>query len=283
MRRLPVQLVLTASALLACSHSATDPVQGPDPSRPPTGVLAVAPVVPAPGAGTPPSAVGVTAAAPSANSAPVPVPDQGMADFDPENDYVVAPPAPLPDCDARLTTAGVQFEPSAFPLKQKRGDTFTCGAEQVVLYKQGPQQIRFSPHPQLTCRMAIGLARFEAIAQELAQQYLGSRIRKITQIGTYNCRKMARFQDMVSEHSYGNAIDLQSFQLENWKTISVLKDFGPLDQAPVTPEALFLHALANRLFDDGAFSVVLTPYFDANHKDHFHLDQARYRLDGSRR
>jgi hypothetical protein len=27
---------------------------------------------------------------------------------------------------------------------------------------------------------------------------------------------------------------------------------------------------------------VITPFFDALHRDHFHLDQARYRIDGSR-
>jgi hypothetical protein len=30
------------------------------------------------------------------------------------------------------------------------------------------------------------------------------------------------------------------------------------------------------------FSVVLTPYWDALHRDHFHLDLARYRVDGTR-
>ena len=40
--------------------------------------------------------------------------------------------------------------------------------------------------------------------------------------------------------------------------------------------------MANRLYDEGAFSVVITPFFDSLHRDHFHLDQARYRVDGSR-
>jgi hypothetical protein len=45
---------------------------------------------------------------------------------------------------------------------------------------------------------------------------------------------------------------------------------------------LFLRSLARRLYDEDVFSVVLTPFFDALHRDHFHLDLARYRLDGTR-
>jgi hypothetical protein len=47
-------------------------------------------------------------------------------------------------------------------------------------------------------------------------------------------------------------------------------------------EGRFLRSVATRLYDEGVFSVVITPFFDALHRDHFHLDQARYRNDGSR-
>jgi hypothetical protein len=201
--------------------------------------------------------------------------------LDPDNDGVVAPPEPLVDCGARLTSLGVEFEVVEFPLNQRRGDVFTCGAEQAVLYRKGPEALRFNARPQLTCRMALALSRFEHIAQQLAVQHLGSKIRKVTQVGTYSCRKMARFTGMVSEHSYGNAIDIQAFQLENWRTISVEQHFGALDEPASKPEALFLRELATRLYEENVFSVVLTPFFDALHRDHFHLDLARYRVDGT--
>jgi hypothetical protein len=104
---------------------------------------------------------------------------------------------------------------------------------------------------------------------------------RIEQGGTYNCRKMARF-DLVSEHSYANAIDIRSFRLADGRTVSVERHFGRPGKAPRTKEARFLHALAHRLYDDGVFSVVLTEYFDRLHRDHFHLDLARYRIDGTR-
>lgn len=166
-------------------------------------------------------------------------------------------------------------------MKQKRGQLFTCGAEQVVTYLRGPAGIRYNGAPTLTCRMALALARFEQLAQEEAAKELGSTIVRFTHVGTYSCRKMARF-DWVSEHSYANAIDLQALTLASGKRLTVEKSFGALDTGPKTPEARFLRKLANRAFDEELFSVVLTPYWDKLHRDHLHLDLARYRVDGSR-
>lgn len=129
--------------------------------------------------------------------------------------------------------------------------------------------------------MALALGRLETVLGEVSERELGSRVVKIEQGGTYNCRKMARF-DMVSEHSYANAIDLRSFRLADGRTVSVEKHFGRPGSEPRTNEGRFLHALAHRLYDDGIFSVVLTEYFDRLHRDHFHLDLARYRIDGTR-
>ena len=206
----------------------------------------------------------------------------GHADLDPDNDGVVAPPEPLADCIVRLEEAKVEFRSVEFPLRQKLGNVFTCGTEQAVLYQRGPEGFRFNTRPQVTCRLALALARFESIAQEEAARHLGRKIRKVTQAGTYSCRKMQRFTNMVSEHSYANAIDIKAFQLDDGRSVNVLSHFGKLDTEPVRAESLFLRSLARRLYDEAVFSVVLTPFFDRLHKDHFHLDLARYRLDGTR-
>lgn len=56
--------------------------------------------------------------------------------------------------------------------------------------------------------------------------------------GTYNCRKMARF-DWVSEHAYANAIDIRAVTLKNGRTLSVLRSFGKIDAEARRPEAKF--------------------------------------------
>ena len=219
-------------------------------------------------------------------------PDYEQADLDPDNDRVVAPPPPIDDCAGRLARAGIAFRAAVLPLKRERsrgGELLSCGAEQVVTYLGGPAKIRYDVPPLVTCRVALALGRLEQVAQEEALRRLGRRITKITQGGTYNCRKMARF-DFVSEHSYANAIDLKEFRLEGGRTVSVRAHFGKLsgklsgqlDGAPRTPQAEFLRALSRRAFDERLFSVVLTPYWDQLHADHFHFDLARYHVDGTR-
>ena len=129
--------------------------------------------------------------------------------------------------------------------------------------------------------MALALARFEELAQEQALAHLGQRIARFKHLGTYSCRKMVRF-DFVSEHSYANAIDIEEIVLENGTRVSVKKNFGAIDAPPATRPAKFLRSLARRAFDERLFSTVLTPFWDKLHHDHFHLDLARYRVDGTR-
>jgi hypothetical protein len=204
-----------------------------------------------------------------------------LADLDPENDAVIAPPAPIEDCEAKLRAAGVEFTPAQLPVRAPNAGGPTCGVEQAVVYRRGPARIRYNSPPLVSCGMALGLARFEQALTEEGPRYLGQRVVRIDQGGTYNCRKMVRFK-LVSEHSYANAIDIKSVTLENGRKLTVLHTFGKLDAEPVRPEARFWRAVTRRLYDEGAFSVVITPFFDALHKDHIHLDQARYRVDGSR-
>ena len=49
----------------------------------------------------------------------------------------------------------------------------------------------------------------------------------------------------------------------------------------VTPAAKFLRRLTRRLYDEQVFSVVLTPSYDAHHRNHLHLDGADYSVDGT--
>jgi hypothetical protein len=204
-----------------------------------------------------------------------------LADVDPGNDDVVAPPELIADCEAKLRALGVVFTAAELPVKAGNAKRPTCGTPQAVVYQRGPEKLRYNSAPIVSCGMALGLARFEQVVNEEAKRHLGQAVARVEQGGTYNCRKMARFA-LVSEHSYANAIDIRSITLKNGRNLSVLKTFGKTDAEPKRPEARFWRSVANRLYDEGAFSVVITPFFDALHKDHIHLDQARYRVDGSR-
>jgi len=192
----------------------------------------------------------------------------------------MAPPEVIPNCEARLEAAGIDFTPSRLPVHKTRGGIY-CGAEQVVRYRKGPGEISWGGSPKVTCPVALGMARLEAIVQEEAERHLGRKVRRIQHMGTYNCREMANYPGWVSEHSYANAIDIKHFELTNGKKIPVLGSYPKNGAEPKNASARFLKAVARRLYDERAFSVVLTPSFDSNHRNHFHLDMARYLVDGT--
>jgi hypothetical protein len=212
---------------------------------------------------------------------PRPRPPGAYANIDPDDDLVVAPPDPRPDCAQELAQAGVTFRLARLPVHKEKGG-LVCGAPQVVTYLRGPGKITYDPIPTLTCGMALALASFERILQEEAESTMHSRVVRVTQLGTYNCREMAAYTGWVSEHSYANAIDLDRFVFKSGKVAGVLRDFDTGDETPAKPAGLFLHRVSQRAFDEEIFSHVLTPFFDAHHKNHFHLDLARYRSEGTR-
>ncbi|HEY3815968.1 MAG TPA: extensin family protein [Polyangiaceae bacterium] len=220
-------------------------------------------------------------------TAPVPSKRPGaFANDDPTDDLVVGPPDALDDCDEQLAKAGVDSRVATLPVHtvptSHRGSKILCGAPQVVVYVHGPGGITYSPSPLLTCPMALALASFEKVLQEEAARTFHSSVVRIDQLGTYSCREIVAYPGWISEHSYANAIDLARFTLKNGVTVDVQRDFDLGADAPKRPAGAFLRAVSQRAYDEDIFSHVLTPFFNVAHRNHFHLDLARYRGDGTR-
>jgi hypothetical protein len=211
-----------------------------------------------------------------------PPPRPGVyANLDPFDDYETGPPEALGDCEAQLKTAGVKWTAAKIPVHTERTG-FVCGAPQVVMYLRGPAKIAYEPPPILTCKMALALASWEKILSEEAERTLHARVARIEQLGTYNCRVIPTAPGTMSEHGYANAIDIGRIHLENGRTIDIYRDFDKGDDDPKTKNAMFLRAISRRANDEDVFSHVLTPFFDRAHDNHFHLDLARFRRDGTR-
>jgi hypothetical protein len=204
-----------------------------------------------------------------------------MATTDGQVDFQkpVAPPAP-DGCRATLKSDGVRF--AEWPLRPARlSNDVVCEAPEGVAIKRGAAGLRFQPQARVNCAFARRLERFEAVVQEEARRAFKSPVTSIVQLGTYNCRRMAAYPDWVSEHSFANAIDVAVFVLANGKRIEVERDWVRAEKPAVTAAAQFLRRLTRRLYDEKVFSVVLTPSFDAHHKNHLHLDGAAYSVDGT--
>ncbi|MBO9624414.1 MAG: extensin family protein [Sphingomonas sp.] len=169
-------------------------------------------------------------------------------------------------CRALLAAAGVRYTPLA---QVEAGES--CGySDGVRLTVGGSRSIGFSP-PNLgvSCPVAAALAMWEwNVVQPAAQRHFGQPVATIEHLGSYSCRRMyGRSIGDWSEHATADAIDVAGFRLKDGTRIRVLADWKGEGA-----KAAFQHEVR-----DGAcrlFATVLSPDYNAAHRDHLHLDQA---------
>jgi hypothetical protein len=169
-------------------------------------------------------------------------------------------------CRTLLERAGVRFV--ALPPRNPGGQ---CGYENAVQFRTGGAlQIAFAPRDVGTsCPVAAALALWEwHVVQPAALEHFGRKVAAIGHLGSYSCRRMyGRSEGAWSEHASANAIDIAGFRLEDGTRISLLRDWDKDG-----PRADFLREVR----DGGCklFATVLSPDYNAAHRDHFHFDQA---------
>ena len=163
------------------------------------------------------------------------------------------------ECRAVLDRSDV-----AFTTLEPAGEGSCLRADRLVL-----SDIPLRPKvPPTTCAVAAGLERWlDRSVRPAARDTLGSPLARVEHLGAYSCRRLyGRSTGGWSEHATGNAIDIAAFVLEDGRRISLLADWDGEDA-----EAEFL-----RHVRDGAcetFGTVLSPDYNAAHRDHLHLDQ----------
>lgn len=117
---------------------------------------------------------------------------------------------------------------------------------------------------ETSCATALRLAMWEHHGiQPAAREILGSDVKKIRHIGSYNCRPIAG-TERWSTHSTASAIDITGFDLTDGTRVRLLKDWEDDD-----PKAQFLRRVRDASCD--WFGATLGPDYNAAHADHFHL------------
>lgn len=117
---------------------------------------------------------------------------------------------------------------------------------------------------ETSCATALRMAMWEHHGiQPAARDLLGSHVRVIRHIGSYNCRKIAG-TDRFSTHSTADAIDISGFDLVDGTRIRLLRDWDNDDA-----KALFLREVRDS--SCAWFGTTLGPDYNAAHADHFHL------------
>jgi hypothetical protein len=132
----------------------------------------------------------------------------------------------------------------------------------------GPVAIK--PAATLACPLVSVLDRWLAeTVQPAAQRWFGGRVVEIKQISAYSCRGMNGNPGAhISEHAFGNALDIAAFTLADGRHVTVKDGWRGLPE-----EQGFL-----RDVEAGAcqqFTTVLAPGSNAYHYDHIHVDLMR--------
>jgi hypothetical protein len=136
--------------------------------------------------------------------------------------------------------------------------------------------VAVSPAATLACPLVSELERWIAGAvQPAAMRWFGSPVAEITQISAYSCRGMnGNPRARISEHAFGNALDVAAFTLADGRKITVKGGWNGLPE-----EQGFLRDVQGAACDQ--FTTVLAPGSNVYHYDHIHVDLMR-RRDGHR-
>jgi hypothetical protein len=235
-------------AAMALALASAAPARSPRPApRPPRAV--------APAALVPPSTTIASASALAPAQSP-PAPRRGLA----------ALFAPRPPKSARGSICGdpgiAGTEIAAIPVSVNG-----CGLVGGVAVT-AVAGIPLSQPARVDCTTAKALKRWveEGVIPAIGRR--GGGLARLNVVASYDCRPRNNVAGArVSEHGAGHAVDVAGFTLADGSTLTVLRDWSAESKLMRA-----IHASAC-----GPFGTVLGPKADVYHRDHFHVDTARYR------
>lgn len=170
-------------------------------------------------------------------------------------------------CRERLKQLGVSFE-ERLPQREPAG----CAIPHPIAVTTLGSGIGLAPEALLNCAMAEASARFmRDVASPAADRHLGAKLESVGHASAYVCRPR-NGSSKLSEHAFGNALDIASFKLSDGTTVEV----GP---ALAAKPAAFVAEI--RKAACGPFKTVLGPGSDADHALHLHFDLQPRRNGGT--
>lgn len=169
-------------------------------------------------------------------------------------------------CEAALKTSTLRYTPQA-----DSGPDVKCPLTNTLRIQGG--DVALSSSFLSSCRLAVAYALFDIHQlQPAAQSVFGQKVTQVDHLGSFACRNIYnRSAGRLSQHASANALDIAGFRLADGRRISVLKDWK--DEGD---DGRFL-----KMVRDGAcqqFNTVLSPDYNAAHRNHFHLDMGRWRV-----
>ncbi|WP_298165240.1 extensin family protein [Novosphingobium sp.] len=176
------------------------------------------------------------------------------------------PPA-APDsrmCLANLSQKYANFTP--LPDQYYGAGCSAVGAVRIASLRSDGGMLQISNLGPVTCPLAntlSGWARFGV--DRAARAILGSPLARIETMGSYACRTVAG-TSRLSAHASANAVDVSGFVLADGRRITVLRDWNSENPQIRAFIATIRTSACKR------FGTVLSPEYNAAHRDHFHLE-----------
>ena len=171
-------------------------------------------------------------------------------------------------CLQKLRAMGAEFTIAAATV-----DYGKCNVENPVNLRSVTTKqstIDLPEAPLLNCKFALQFSKWlsESGAPILSAQ-LNSPVERISTGPGFECRgRNGDGTAKVSEHGYGNAVDISTFRLQNGKTLNV-------GDSTLLPGV--------RASACGYFTTVLGPGANAAHASHFHFDMGAHGKSGNYR
>src|SRR5258708_14884571 len=130
--------------------------------------------------------------------------------------------------------------------------------------------VAMKPAATLACPIVSALDRWLAgSVQPAAMRWFGARVVEIRQISAYSCRGMnGNSRAHISEHAFGNALDIAGFTLADGRHVSVRDGWKGMPE-----EQGFLRDVQAAACQQ--FTTVLAPGSNVYHYDHIHVDLMR--------
>ncbi|KRR27297.1 extensin [Bradyrhizobium lablabi] len=131
-------------------------------------------------------------------------------------------------------------------------------------------QVSMKPAATLACPIVSALDRWLTDSvQPASMRWFGARVVEIKQISAYSCRGMnGNPHAHISEHAFGNALDIAAFTLADGRRITVKGGWRGMPE-----EQGFLRDVQATACQQ--FNTVLAPGSNSHHEDHIHVDLMR--------
>lgn len=173
-------------------------------------------------------------------------------------------------------SAGAVRPTSFIQTRSALGGPSVCGTEHPFeMAAAAGGRVSMRPSAMLRCPMIPQVDRWVAeVVEPAARFHFGQPIAELKVAASYACRSMNHVSGArLSEHGYANAIDISAFTLANGEKITVKGGWYGSARERAFLRDVHQGACRN-------FTTVLGPQYDANHRDHFHMDLARHGRDG---